>query len=62
MEKKHKKVTFELPTEEYFYLKTICAKEGVSMKDFINESIKIYLEKSGNNELLKEFYNKKNNE
>ncbi len=59
MEKKHKKVTFELPNEEYFYLKTICAKEGVSMKSFIKESIKIYMEESGNNKLLKELYNQK---
>ncbi len=44
MEKKYKKVTFEVPKEEYVYLKTRCAEEGVSMKDCINFAIKIYLE------------------
>ncbi len=35
---KHKKVTFEFPANEYVYLKIACAKQGVSIKDFITQA------------------------
>jgi len=37
-QEKYKKVTFEFPVEEYIYLKMACAKQGVSMKDFITRA------------------------
>lgn len=40
MEKQqYKKVTFEFPAEEYVYLKMACAKQGVSMKDFLTKAV-----------------------
>ena len=40
MEKhQYKKLTFEFPAEEYIYLKMACAKQGVSMKDFVTSAI-----------------------
>lgn len=38
MEKQFKKVTFDFPAEEYVYLKMACAKQGVSMKDFLTRA------------------------
>ncbi len=35
----YRKVTFDFPAEEYVYLKMTCAKQGVSMKDFLTRSI-----------------------
>ncbi len=35
---KYKKVTFDFPAEEYVYLKMACAKQGISMKDFLTRS------------------------
>lgn len=35
----HKKLTFEFPAEEYVLLKMACAKQGVSMKDFVTRAI-----------------------
>lgn len=35
----YKKVTFDFPAEEYVYLKMACAKQGVSMKDFLTRSV-----------------------
>ncbi len=35
----YKKVTFDFPAGEYVYLKMACAKQGVSMKDFLTRSV-----------------------
>lgn len=35
----YRKVTFDCPEEEYVYLKMACAKQGVSMKDFLTRSV-----------------------
>jgi len=35
----HKKLTFEFPAEEYIFLKMACAKQGISMKDFVTSAI-----------------------
>ncbi len=35
----YKKLTFEFPAEEYVYLKMACAKQGVSMKDFLTKAV-----------------------
>ena len=35
----NKKLTFEFPAEEYVFLKMTCAKQGVSMKDFVTNAI-----------------------
>lgn len=34
-----KKLTFEFPAEEYVFLKMACAKQGVSMKDFVTRAV-----------------------
>lgn len=40
MEKQnYKKVTFDFPAEEYVFLKMACAKQGVTMKDFLTRSV-----------------------
>lgn len=39
MDKQYRKVTFDFPAEEYVYLKMACAKQGVSMKDFLTRSV-----------------------
>ncbi len=36
---KNKKLTFEFPAEEYIFLKMTCAKQGISMKDFVTNAI-----------------------
>ena len=38
-QQKYKKVTFEFPAEEYVFLKMACAKQGISMKDFLTRSV-----------------------
>jgi len=38
MDQPYKKVTFDFPAEEYMYLKMACAKQGVSMKDFLTKA------------------------
>ena len=35
----YRKVTFDFPADEYVYLKMACAKQGVSMKDFLTRSV-----------------------
>lgn len=35
----NKKLTFEFPAEEYVFLKMTCAKQGVSMKDFVTKAV-----------------------
>lgn len=39
MHKQYKKITFDFPEEEYVYLKMACAKQGVSMKDFLTKAV-----------------------
>lgn len=39
MDKQYRKVTFDFPAEEYAYLKMACAKQGISMKDFLTRSV-----------------------
>jgi hypothetical protein len=40
MEKQQtKKLTFEFPVKEYVFLKMACAKQGVSMKDFVTNAV-----------------------
>jgi hypothetical protein len=34
-----KKLIFEFPAEEYVFLKMACAKQGISMKEFITKSV-----------------------
>lgn len=34
-----KKLTFEFPAEEYIFLKMTCAKQGVTMKDFVTNAV-----------------------
>jgi hypothetical protein len=36
---KYRKVTFDFPADEYVFLKMACAKQGVSMKDFLTRSV-----------------------
>lgn len=35
----YKKVTFDFPAEEYVYLKMACARQSVSMKDFLTKAV-----------------------
>ena len=35
----YKKVTFEFPADEYVFLRMACAKQGVTMKEFITSSV-----------------------
>lgn len=35
----YKKLTFEFPADEYVFLKMTCAKQGISMKDFVTNTI-----------------------
>lgn len=39
MEKQYKKLSIEFPIEEYTYLKLACAKQGVSIKEFVTKSV-----------------------
>jgi hypothetical protein len=39
MDKQYRKVTFDFPADEYVYLKMACAKQGVSMKDFLTRAV-----------------------
>lgn len=40
MDKQHyKKLSIEFPIQEYTYLKLACAKQGVTLKDFVTRSI-----------------------
>jgi hypothetical protein len=39
MEKQYKKLSVDFPIEEYTYLKMTCAKQGISMKDFVIKSL-----------------------
>lgn len=39
MDKQHyKRVTFDIPVEDYVYLKMICARQEVSMKAFLRNA------------------------
>lgn len=35
----YKKLSVEFPIEEYTYLKLACAKKGVSLKEFVTQSL-----------------------
>ena len=35
----YKKLTFEFPAEEFVYLKLACAKQGVTMKEFVTNAV-----------------------
>lgn len=35
----YKKITFNFPAEEFVYLKMACAKQGISMKDFLTKAV-----------------------
>ena len=39
MEKQYKKLSVDFPLEEYTYLKMMCLKKGVSLKDFVTKSV-----------------------
>lgn len=38
MQQRYKKITFDFPAEEYVYLKMPCAKQGISMNDFLTKA------------------------
>lgn len=44
MHKEYKRLSIEFPTDEYVYLKMACAKQGVSMKEFVTTAITMYME------------------
>ena len=44
MKKPFKRVNFELQADEYLNVKIACAKQGVSMKEFINQAVKLFVE------------------
>lgn len=35
----YKKLTLDFPANEYVYLKMACAKQGVSIKDFVTKAV-----------------------
>lgn len=35
----YKRLSVEFPAEEFMYLKMACAKKGVSIKDFVTQSV-----------------------
>lgn len=39
MEKQYKRLSIEFPAEEYVYLKMVCAKQGISVKEFVTKSV-----------------------
>lgn len=39
MDKQQYRITFDFPADEYVYLKMACAKQGISMKDFLTRSV-----------------------
>lgn len=39
MHKEQKRLSIEFPAEEYIYLKMACAKQGVSIKDFVTSAV-----------------------
>jgi len=59
----YKRLSIEFPAEEYIYLKMACAKKGVSIKDFVTQSV-VQTIKSYEDELdalaFKEAYTKEN--
>ena len=48
MDKHYKRLSVEFPAEEYIYLKMACAKQGVSMKDFVTKAVIMYIEEYEN--------------
>jgi hypothetical protein len=43
MSKECKRLSVEFPAEEYIYLKMACAREGVSLKDFVVTALTMYI-------------------
>lgn len=39
MNKQYKKLSVDFPAEEYLYLKLACAKQGISIKEFVTKSV-----------------------
>lgn len=39
MEKQYKKLSVDFPAEEYVFLKMACAKQGISLKDFVTRAV-----------------------
>lgn len=39
MEKQYKKLSIDFPADEYTYLKMACAKQGISIKDFVTNAV-----------------------
>lgn len=39
MHQEYKRLSIEFPAEEYLYLKLACAKQGVSIKDFVTGAV-----------------------
>ena len=35
----YKRLSIEFPAEEYTYLKLACAKQGISIKDFVTQAV-----------------------
>lgn len=42
--KHNKRLSVEFPAEEYVYLKMACAKQGVSIKEFVTKAVILYIE------------------
>jgi uncharacterized protein (DUF1778 family) len=40
----YKRLSIEFPAEEYVYLKMACAKQGVSMKNFVTQAVIEHIE------------------
>lgn len=43
-----KRLSIEFPEEEFIYLKMACAKQGLSLKDLVTETLLQYLEEYEN--------------
>lgn len=39
MQKKYTRLSLQFPAEEYMYLKIACLKKGISIKDFVTQSV-----------------------
>lgn len=39
MQKQYKRLSVDFPAEEYIYLKMTCVKQGISIKDFVNQAV-----------------------
>jgi hypothetical protein len=39
MEQQYRKITFDFPEDEYVFLKMACAKQRISMKEFLTTAV-----------------------